>query len=165
MGAGKTTVGTLLATRLACPLDDSDATIIAEQGRSSRELQAEIGTDAMHALEVAHLLGALARPRPRIVTPAAYCIEVPACRDALAGPGVRVVWLRARPQTLAARFGAQGHRPIYGADPGIFLAAQAERRHPLFGALAELTVDVDALAPAAIVARVLAGLGAGGRDV
>jgi len=165
MGSGKTTVGALLAARLGWPLDDSDATIIAEQGRSSRELQVEIGTDAMHDLEVAHLRGALLRPRPRIVTPAAYCIEVPACRDALAGPGVRVAWLRARPETLAARFGAQAHRPVYGADPATFLAAQADRRHPLFAALASVTVDVDALPPAAIAERILAALAPAGGNV
>lgn len=158
MGSGKTTVGAILAKRLGRPLDDSDATIIAEQGRSSRELQEEIGTDAMHDLEVAHLLGALARPRPRIITPAAFCIEVAACRDALAGPGIRVAWLRAQPATLAARFHAQAHRPVYGADPATFLAAQAERRHPLFAVLAAVVVDVDDADPATIADAIIAAL-------
>lgn len=155
MGAGKSTVGRLLAAELGWPLDDSDPALEAREGRTVRQLRDEIGVDAMHALEARHLVDALTAPRPRIVTPAAFAIEVPECRAALTGDGVAVVWLRAAPATLAARFWAQPHRPAYGEDPATFLASQAERRDPWFGAFATLAIDVDDLAPGDAATRIL----------
>jgi len=163
MGAGKTTVGRLLADSLGWPLDDSDASIEAREGRTVRELRGELGTDAMHGLEARHLLEALAAPRPRVVTPAAYTIEVPACRDALAAPDVAPVWLTASPRTLAARFPAQSHRPAYGDDPGTFLGEQLARRGPLFRSVLPLEVDVEAAGPPEAVRTILAALRGSGR--
>src|SRR4051812_20922366 len=51
MGAGKTTVGRILAGILGWPLDDSDASIEAEQGSTVKELRSSLGVDPMHALE------------------------------------------------------------------------------------------------------------------
>jgi len=158
MGAGKTTIGHVLAAHLDWPLDDSDPSIQAREGRTVRQLRDEIGVDAMHALEARHLLDALAAPRPRVVTPAAFVIEVPECRAALAGNDVAVVWLRATPATLAARFWAQPHRPAYGEDPATFLAAQAGLRDPWFQTVATRIVDVDDLTPDAVVARIVRSL-------
>lgn len=158
MGAGKTTIGRLLAERLGWPLDDSDPSIQAREGRTVRELRDEIGVDAMHALEARHLIEALAAPRPRVVTPAAFVIEVPACRAALGDDGVAAIWLRATPATLAARFWAQPHRPAYGEDPATFLAAQAARRDPWFQEVATLVLDVDHLTPEAVVAAIVGSL-------
>lgn len=161
MGSGKTTVGRRLAAVTGWPLDDSDAAIEAREGRTVKELRDALGTDAMHALEARHLLEALDAPRPRVVTPAAFTIEVDACRQALTGPGVTVVWLRARIGTLAARFRHQPHRPAYGDDPAAFLADQAARRTPLFLAVRPVVVDVDDRSPDAIVEHILAATHAG----
>lgn len=141
MGAGKTSVGTIVAERLGWPLDDSDPQIRARTGQTVKELRDTIGTDGMHALEAEHLLRALAAPRPRVITPSAWSIEDPACRQALAGPGLLVAWLRADPAALAARFANAAHRPAYGDDPATFLAAQMERRGPLYAAVADLVID------------------------
>lgn len=143
MGAGKTTVARALAERLAWPVDDSDASIEATHGRDVRQLRDELGTDEMHALEAQHLLDALVSSTRAVIAPAASIIDVEACRQALVAPGVVVVWLRAKPETLAERFRDQPHRPWYGDDPETFLAAQAGRRYPLFGAVADIVVDVD----------------------
>lgn len=159
MGAGKTTVGRLIAQALDWPLDDSDASIEAREGRTVKELRFALGVDGMHALEARHLLDALAAPRPRVITPAAFTIEVPACRDALRGPGVATAWLTATPRTLADRFFAQGHRPAYGDDPETFLGEQLKRRAPLFRSVGPLEVPVDALPPADAARTIVAQLG------
>lgn len=164
MGAGKTTVGRLLAEALGWPLDDSDASIEAREGRTVKELRFALGVDGMHALEARHLLDALAAPRPRVVTPAAFTIEVPACRAALVGPGVATAWLTATPATLAARFFAQGHRPAYGDDPETFLGEQLARRAPLFRSVRPLEVDVDAATPSEAARTILERLGLAAGD-
>jgi shikimate kinase len=159
MGAGKTTVGNLLAEELGWPLDDSDASIEAREGRTVKELRFTLGVDEMHALEARHLLEALNAPRPRVITPAAFTIEVPACREALLGPGVATVWLTATPSVLAARFFAQGHRPAYGDDPETFLSEQLARRTPLFRSVRPVEVAVDATPPVEAARAILVRLG------
>jgi shikimate kinase len=51
MGAGKTTVGTLLAARLDLPFTDSDHAIEQKAGRPIRQIFAEDGEPAFRALE------------------------------------------------------------------------------------------------------------------
>lgn len=51
MGAGKTTVGRCVAARLGVPFTDSDHVIVAEQGRSIRQIFADVGEAAFRAIE------------------------------------------------------------------------------------------------------------------
>jgi shikimate kinase len=160
MGSGKTVVGRRLAVRLGWAWRDSDREIEAATGLTVRELRDRDGVDAMHALEARHLLDALAAPVRSVISAAASTIDVPVCRAALAAPGVAVVWLRARPETLARRFSTRDrHRPEYGASPEAFLAEQAARRNPLFASLDPIVIDVDRIRPNEVVARAMEALG------
>jgi shikimate kinase len=159
MGAGKTTVGRLLAERLGLAWRDSDADIEAATGATVRDLRDREGVDAMHTREAAQLLDALAATGPSVISAAASVIDDPAARAAMTAPGVAVIWLRARPETLATRFDAGPHRPAYGDSPEAFLADQAARREPLLGAVGAHVIDVDGLAPDVVVARALDALG------
>lgn len=162
MGAGKSTVGSAIARALAWSFRDSDADIEATTGHTVKELGAEEGVPAMHELEARQLLAALDDPTPSIVSAAASTIDVEACRQRLVQPDVVVLWLRARPATLAARFGSSSHRPWYGSDPATFLADQAARRDPLYESLRPAIVDVDGLDAAAVVSVALDALEAAG---
>jgi shikimate kinase len=161
MGSGKTTVGRLVATRLGWPITDSDAAIEATDGRTVREIRDTLGTDAMHELEAAHLLGSLAASTPTVICPAASVVDEPACRAALADPSLLVAWLTARPETAAERFDDQAHRPRYGEDPVTFLAQQAASRGPHFREVADIELATDEATPdelaSAIVQRAAAG--------
>ncbi len=143
MGAGKSTVGTALAARLGWPLVDSDAVIERRSGLTVAEWRDREGTASLHALEAAQLRDALAASDRSVVTPAASTIEDAGCRAALAAPDMFVVWLRADPAALAARFAEESHRPAYGPDPVRFLADQAAARNPGFASVADLVVDTD----------------------
>ena len=158
MGTGKTTVGRLVAGALGWPMSDSDASIEATEGRTAKVIRDTLGTDAIHDLEYRHLLGALAGPGPVVVCPAAAVVDDEACREALQADGVLVAWLTTRPETAAARFDDQAHRPRYGDDPLAFLADQAQRRDPWFREVADLVLETDDATPdelaAAVVARV-----------
>ena len=152
MGVGKTSVGRRVAARLGRAWRDSDVDIEAATGATVRELRDREGVDAMHARESAQLLDALAAPEPSIISAAASVIDDPACRTAMAAPDVTVVWLRARPEVLAARFTApDDHRPAYGDSTVDFLAAQAARREPLLTEVHALVIDVDDVSVDAVV--------------
>ncbi len=70
----------------------------------------------------------------------------------------RVVWLRARPETLRARIGAGVGRREEATD-ALWLARQAESRERLYADLADLVIDVDQLSPANIVDHIIGWLG------
>jgi shikimate kinase len=138
MGAGKSTIGRVLAERLQRPLSDSDVKIAARTGLSARQLKADLGVDELHRLEAEHLLGALADDAPSVVCAAASTIDEPRCRQALQGADVFSVWLHAPPELLGARFASGAHRPAYGDDPAQFMAAQLRARGRWFAEIADL---------------------------
>jgi shikimate kinase len=74
---------------------------------------------------------------------------------------VDVVWLRARPETLAARVAAAGdeHRPLLDDDPaGMLVRMEADRRAH-YESVADRIVDVDDLSPQQIARRIADELG------
>ena len=96
-----------------------------------------------------------------LAAPAGVVLD-PVVRAALAGNVV--VWLRARPSTLAGRVRPGDHRPLLGDMPAETLAAMADERSDLYGEVATATVDTDSDADAdtpadvaEVVVRLLAG--------
>jgi probable F420-dependent oxidoreductase len=164
MGAGKTTVGRGLAEALGWPFNDSDAAIEREQGSTVRALADEIGVEAMHELEAAHLLRALADPGPSVIAAAASTIDDPECRAALTEPGIRTIWLKADPSVLARRFDRKRHRPRFGRAPAGLLAEQAREREPLFRSLHPVEIETAGKDPGEVVELALARSAAVGND-
>jgi shikimate kinase len=158
MGAGKTTIGDLLADRLGWRSFDSDAQIIADTGRSVPELFAAEGEAAFRAEEERVLTEALTGDEPVVVSAAGGVVLSPANRQLLARSGT-VVWLRADPEVLARRVGDGAGRPLLDGDPASALAALDEVRRPLYESVASLVVDVDACTPDEVVEQILAGTG------
>jgi shikimate kinase len=154
MGAGKSIVGRALAVRLGRPVADSDRDLERATGLTAEEWRRQHGTRALHAREASILLEALSIHRPAVICAAASTMERPACRQALRTSAAIEVWLKAGPDTLAARFGGEVHRPRFGSDPRAVLVRQAARRDPLFAAMAAIIIDVDQLDPWAIVDQI-----------
>ncbi len=160
MGAGKTTVGRLLADRLGWRFLDSDAQIMEDTGHTVPELFTERGEAAFRAEEERVLVEALSGDEPVVVSAAGGVVLSPANRELLARSGT-VVWLRADPMVLARRVGDGSGRPLLDDDPASALVALYEERRPLYDSAASLAVDVDNLTPDQVVERILTGSGLG----
>jgi shikimate kinase len=163
MASGKSTVGRALAERMGWDFVDSDAQVEARTGRTVAEIWREDGEPAFRRLESEALAAALAaaRERPAVVAAAGGVVLDPDNRRMLREGG-RVVWLRARPETLAARLGPDpGHRPLLDRDPAATLARLAAEREGLYAEVASSVVDIDGLAAGEVVERVLAAMGDG----
>ncbi len=137
MGVGKSTVGRLLAAALGRPFVDSDDDIERLTGSTGREIAEHDGVPALHVLEAAVLLGALARSTPTVIAAAASTVESAPVRDALALRSRRVR-LELDVDTTLARQSAGTHRRPMSADE---LTTLTERRRPLFLPLDDIVLD------------------------
>ncbi len=155
MGAGKTTTGQLVAQRLGWDYEDSDADVEATTGLTVPELFARHGEAAFRKAEAEVLATSCAQEKSSVVSVAGGAVLAPDNRRLIAHSGT-VVWLRARPETLAARVGDGAGRPLLGDDPGSALIRLAAERAPYYAEVADAVIDVDELSPDQVADRVLA---------
>ncbi|HWE68297.1 MAG TPA: shikimate kinase [Acidimicrobiales bacterium] len=154
MGAGKTTTGRLVADKLGWDYLDSDVEVERATGLSVPDLFARDGEPAFRAAEADALARACASAAPVVVSVAGGAVLRPETRDLLRASG-RVVWLRARPETLALRVGDGVGRPLLGGDPAAALAELDSVRRPLYAEVADMAIDVDDLSPDDVAARIV----------
>jgi shikimate kinase len=154
MGAGKTTTGHLLAERLGWAYRDSDADVEAATGLTVPELFARDGEAAFRRAEATVLAEACADPSPSIVSVAGGAVLSEDNRRLIASSGI-VVWLRARPETLAARVGDGIGRPLLGDDPAEAVVRLDAVRAPLYAELADVVLNVDELTAVAVADRII----------
>ncbi|MHB8682643.1 MAG: shikimate kinase [Acidimicrobiales bacterium] len=162
MGAGKSTVGRLVAERLGWRFVDVDAVVEREAGTTIAELFATRGEDAFRVAESTALAAVLADDgHDAVVSVGGGAVVAEANRRALRDAGT-VVWLRARPETLARRVGDGLDRPLLAGttDPATRLEALAQARRQHYEAVADVVVDVDELSVEEVASRVRAARGA-----
>ena len=157
MGSGKTTVGRLLARRLGWRHLDSDSQVEAMTGMTVPEIFAARGEAAFRAEESKALARAATSDVPVVVSVAGGAVLNPDNRRLIRQAGT-VVWLRARPDTLARRVGRGDGRPLLEGDAAGNLARLDRQRRPVYARLADIVVDVDRLGPPQVAERVLARL-------
>jgi|HubBroStandDraft_6_1064221.scaffolds.fasta_scaffold262584_2 shikimate kinase len=158
MGAGKTTTGQLLARRLGWGYRDSDADVEAATGLTVPDLFSRDGEPAFREAEAVVLAGACADAAPSVVSVAGGAVLSPDNRRLIKESGT-VVWLRAKPETLARRVGDGAGRPLLGDDPAEAMVRLNEVRAPLYAEVADLVIDVDDKSPKAVAALILEAVG------
>ena len=154
MGAGKTRVGSAVAASLGRNHADLDIMVANRVGRSVGVIFAEGGEEAFRDLEQEALAETLSGDKPLVVSTGGGVVERPANRQLLVERAL-VVWLRAEPETLAARVADGSGRPLLAdGDPVDLLVALADRRHPLYHTVSDQVVDTDNLDVDAVAALV-----------
>lgn len=153
MGAGKSTVGRMLADRTRRAFVDVDLAIVARTGRTVRELWEAGGEAAYRRLESEEVIAVVDSEMATVLAAPAGVILDPAVREALGK--AFVVWLRAEPAALAGRVHPGDHRPLLGDDPFEVLETMAERRSGLYAEVADAVVDTGAVPPEAAVEMII----------
>jgi shikimate kinase len=160
MAVGKTTVGQLCAKKLGWNFLDSDAQLVADTGRTAKEILESDGDEELRILESRALAEAIAHPVPVVVAVAGGAVLWEPNRALLMRSGV-VVWLRASIETLSERVTRGEPRPRLGTDPARSLRDLYVARHPLYASIAGFVIDVDDLPPDEVVARIFEDTGLG----
>jgi shikimate kinase len=163
MGAGKSTVGRMVARRLGVGFADTDEVITDRTGRTPREIFATDGEAAFRALEREVVRGLLSGRKAASDTAAKIgvlalgggAVEDPGTRDVLRA--ARVVHLEVSFEQVRARVGRDPGRPVLARPdlPEIFAARQTAYRE-----VADIVVRTDGLVPAVVADRVVAALSA-----
>lgn len=149
-GAGKSTVGVLLAKTTSRAFVDTDLVIQAAEGRRLQEILDRRGIDAFRKLEARHVL-ALA-PQHAVVATGGSVVYAAEAMHHLAVDGV-VVFLNVSLPVLRERLTDAETRGIV-AERGKTLEALYEERLPLYSRFADIEVDCDGLGHAAVVERI-----------
>ncbi|MBX6314857.1 MAG: shikimate kinase [Isosphaeraceae bacterium] len=154
-GAGKSTIGPIVAERLGLPFLDVDQELEARVGRSIRAIFAEQGEAAFRDYEEA-TLRALTEQGPSVLATGGGAVLREANRQVLRRFGP-VIWLSARPEVLAQRLRAdRQERPALTASGTLAeVAAVLETRLPFYREAADVTIDTTDRSPAEVAEEVV----------
>ncbi|NJC72744.1 shikimate kinase [Planosporangium thailandense] len=160
MGAGKTTVGGLVAERLGVPFRDVDADIEAAAGKPIPDIFIDDGEERFRELErdaVAAALDGFAG----VLALGGGAILDPQTRKRLADH--RVVYLSVELPDALKRVGFGAGRPVLAMNPRATLRHLLDQRRPLYEEVATVVVATDGRTPDEVADEVAAALGLGGR--
>ena len=155
---GKTTLARLLARRLGWDWIDADVEIERRAGKSIARIFAEEGEPAFRDLE-ADVIADLCRQQRLVLAAGGGAPLRPESRRAMRASG-RVVWLKARPDTILARMNADattaGRRPdLTGKGPLEEILHLLDQREPIYRESAHLEIDTEGKTPDHLVAEIL----------
>ncbi len=155
-GAGKSSIGRKLATRLALPFVDADTEIEAAAGMSIPQIFEKHGEPAFRQGEKRVIARLLQRPPLVLATGGGAFMD--AETRALIRERAVSVWLRADLAILAERTARHDNRPMLRVDaPEEVLKKLLAAREPLY-AEADITVQSDTRPPEETAERVLQAL-------
>ena len=144
MGAGKSTVGQLLADRLGKPLRDTDDDIVATAGKPISDIFVDEGEEHFRALERAAVKKAL-EEHDGVLALGGGAILAPETRELLKAH--TVVYLEVGLSDAVSRVGLGAGRPLLAINPRATLRHLLDQRRPLYAEVATITVVTDGRTP------------------
>jgi shikimate kinase len=151
MGAGKSTVGRILAGRWGVVFRDTDDDVEAADGRSISEIFVDSGEQHFRALEREAVARALAE-HDGVLAVGGGAVMAEGTRAAMAGH--RVVFLRVGLADAASRVGIGSSRPLLLGNVRGTMKALLDERSPVYEAVSTLAVDTDGRTPEEVAALV-----------
>lgn len=154
-GAGKSTVGAVLAERLGVALHDTDAAVEAGEGRSISDIFVEDGEAAFRALEQAEVLRAL-REETGVVALGGGAVMQEPVAQALGEGEHRVVFLDVSIAHASVRVGFDASRPLLLVNPRASWTRLMNARRPTYEAVSGLRVDTAQRTPEQVADEIVA---------
>lgn len=151
-GAGKTTVGALVAERLGVAFRDTDDDIAAAAGKDIPEIFFDQGEPAFRALESEAVSRALDEHVGVLAVGGGAVLSAGTCEQLLHRP---VVFLDVGLSTATRRVGLGRGRPVLALNPRAMLQTLLAERRPLYEQVATHTVDTDGRTPDEVADAVL----------
>lgn len=151
MGAGKTTIASLLADAWDLPVRDTDADIEAAEGCSISDIFVDDGEDHFRALEAKAVSEALAT-HDGVLALGGGAVLDPRTRELLAGH--RVVFLRVGLSDAVKRVGLGVGRPLLLGNVRGRIKALLDERTPVYESVATHVVNTDGRTPDEVAAEV-----------
>ncbi|MGV9691894.1 shikimate kinase [Streptomyces sp. NPDC003444] len=155
MGSGKSTVGALLAERLGAPYRDTDADIVAAEGREISDIFVEDGEEHFRALERAAVARAVTEHEGVLALGGGAVLDA-GTRALLAG--LPVAYLSMDVEEAVRRVGLGAARPLLAVNPRRQWRELMEARRHLYTEVARAVVTTDDRTPEEVADAVLSAL-------
>lgn len=155
MGAGKTTVGELLAQRWDVGFRDTDADVVAAEGRAIADIFVEDGEAHFRALEREAVRSALAEHAGVLALGGGAVLD-PGTRALLADH--TVVFLQVGLTDAVQRVGLGTSRPLLLGGVRARIKALLDERTPIYTEVATLVIPTDGREPVEVAATIEARL-------
>jgi len=154
-GAGKTTVGRLVARELGTPFVDVDGLIEERLGMPVAQVFLERGERAFRDHEGATVEELVAREAPHVIAPGGGWAAQPGSLESVAGRAL-TVYLETTPATAAVRAQNGTVRPLLGPEPSGYEARVTElhRERDRHYSACDAVVATDGRTPAEVAGQV-----------
>ncbi len=157
MGAGKSTIGRLLAKELRLAFKDSDKEIEVRTGANIPWIFDVEGEQGFREREHA-VIADLCQMEGLVIATGGGAVMRPDNREALRRGG-HVIYLCTSIEQQLERTAKDRNRPLLQADdPRAVLSALLEKRDPLYRSVADVIVETDERPPRMVVSEILARL-------
>ncbi|SHO46169.1 shikimate kinase AroL [Desulfopila aestuarii] len=155
-GAGKSTIGRLLAAALDCAFVDTDQMVCHKRNMEISQIVAREGWESFRRSEAEAIVEAAAGPVKVVATGGGAVLHQEAWQQIR--KRIFVVWLSADIATLAARLsptGKDGRPSLTGRDNRAEIEEVLAERLPLYSGLADLEVDTGKYGTAEVVGKIV----------
>lgn len=157
MGAGKTTVGRILARKLGYRYCDADKVIETKAGKTVSDIFSAFGEEYFRDLE-SETLYSLAGKTKQVIATGGGAVVREENREAMKKGGV-TIYLKAPMSVIWERVRHSKTRPLLNVDDPFDAAEELLRKRAPFYETADITIDTENLTPEEAASEIMKKLG------